>query len=447
MLGVMKPLRLVFLGSLVLTPACANVVQESGPPGGGDGAPAAWHAHLAGPGDQGVTATTIAPDGRVILCGASQGWADLGSGFTAGKGTQDLFVTSFAADGALVFSRRFAAGAVACNGVVTDPDGNILLTGAYSVEPLVLGEALPADPTLSRAFVAKLDPSGKPVWAAQVAPPYSNAVSGALALRPDGTIVLAGIQEEGLFTMEISPSGEVESSAVAGAMSPGWWPGAGVRALAIDTDGNLFVTGNYASYVSLGQLQENGVYDRGFVARLTATGEAVWAFGFGATGNSHFNTGSTLQLDAAGDLVVAGYSSPDVPPGQDTGGKSLFVRKFRRGNGEVAWEQTLGDHADGAFAALDTAGDVVFVTSQSQPTTIAGTQVPAGTFLVHLEGGTGAIQSVRPVPEIAAPQTLAVGPNDEVVLTAPFSSDMSTSFGTLKSAGAEDAFAVGLGVP
>ncbi|MFO0592825.1 MAG: hypothetical protein U0441_35100 [Polyangiaceae bacterium] len=418
---------------------CGNVVYEGTPVKTHE--PAPFTRHFGGTLDQAVTAAAYDADGNVILCGTSTGDADLGGGPKPGGSGTDLFVTKLAPDGATVFAQRYAGGTVSCGGLVVDATGDIYLTGSYMGQNLALGDGLPGNETIPHVFVARLAPTGKARWAVQVDPLMTHAYGGAIALRPDGELVVAGIDDEGLFFLTLLPDGKVDSRVIAGQMMMGWWPRAGVRALAIGPDGDLFVTGNYTFSASLGSMETNGVYSQGFLARVRPDGQPLWAESFGEEHVSHSNTGASVSLDPEGNLIVAGHQL--TKPGQPGSPvqEQPFVQKRDPKTGEVLWQTVLGDATEGGLAAIDSKGDILHVTWRNNETDT----LPSGTFVASLRGSDGALQKTVSVPEVPSAQVFAIGPNDEVLVAGTFVSAVETPDGTVESEGSDDVMVVNLG--
>jgi len=117
--------------------------------------------------------------------------------------------------------------------------------------------------------------------------------------------------------------------------------------IAIDSSNNVIVAGGFESYVDFENNQiasSKGAMDA-FVAKLDATGKAVWLHGYGDTG-TEFAT--DVAVDASGNVFVVGYTNSKIDFG---GGEvpaasndDIFVAKLNPA-GEHVWSQRIGKAA------------------------------------------------------------------------------------------------------
>jgi uncharacterized delta-60 repeat protein len=152
-------------------------------------------------------------------------------------GLAELWVRKYASDGVLLWSRAedFAAGNDIGRGVAVDPTGDILLTGEIYA-PIGLANIL----------VRRLSGDGDLIWEDVYDSKGSdNDIGRAIAISPDGTIVVAG-QE---YTANDFAGVWVRKYTAEGAA---WWthsydgPGAGddiARAAAIAPNGSIYAAG------------------------------------------------------------------------------------------------------------------------------------------------------------------------------------------------------------
>jgi hypothetical protein len=126
-------------------------------------------------------------------------------------------------------------------------------------------------------------------------------------------------------------------------------PGAFAQAaaVAVDLQGDIFVTGAYGGSLDLGKgvMPATGPGDR-FVAKISGTaGATLWAQHSGLSG---FDVrGSAIGVDSSGSVLVAG---------QEAG---MFLERLDT-NGIKIWSVTEGDSAASASAlAIDSTGNVI----------------------------------------------------------------------------------------
>ena len=116
-------------------------------------------------------------------------------------------------------------------------------------------------------------------------------------------------------------------------------------------------------------LTSNGGLDI-WVAKLDVKGDGIWAVHYGGTGDER---DPRIALDSAGDVYVTGTFTGQVAFGavnlMSVGDSDIFVAKLRGNNGSVAWAVSFGSAmADGAGdIAVDSAGHVLVAATVGGP--------------------------------------------------------------------------------
>lgn len=249
-------------------------------------------ASLSGASGLGVDAVTVAPDGDVLLAGS----AALG-----GSGQRAILLARFSPNGALDSS--FGSG-----GIVTfaPPGALVAEPEALAVQPdgavLVAGRSAAAG-TGGNFLLARflpggvLDPSFAQGGYATAFQSASASEAGAMALEPDGRIVVAGdvsAPREGAFALaRYLPDGQLDPSFGAGGLLTrytvhGDFGSARVRSLALLPGGDFLIAGisgagpHLCPQVTLARLQPEGAPDRAFGSKGVARPE--WIGDRGACG-------------------------------------------------------------------------------------------------------------------------------------------------------------------
>ena len=146
-------------------------------------------------------------------------------------------------------------------------------------------------------------------------------------------------------------------------------------AYSLDLDGsnNVYVTGNYSSTADFdpgsgtANLTAVGEYDI-FVSKFDNAGSFVWAKSFGGSGSDY---GQSIDVDAIGNTVIAGYYS-------GTG-------DFDPGSGSASLTSSGGD--DMVFIKLNNSGDMTFAKSLGGTSTDRASAVAVdGLGSIHLAG-------------------------------------------------------------
>lgn len=138
--------------------------------------------------------------------------------------------------------------------------------------------------------------------------------------------------------------------------------------VAVDMDGDLFLTGETSSPSVDGQVSAGG--EDVVLAKYSNDGSKLWTRLIGGTGNEQ---GRSIAVDGTGNAYVTGL----------TEFLDMFLAKFD-GNGTMVWIQSLGGPAwdMGYDVAVDNAGDV-FVVGATDSATFDG-QTSAGDTDVFL---------------------------------------------------------------
>jgi len=143
--------------------------------------------------------------------------------------------------------------------------------------------------------------------------------------------------------------------------------------IAVDSQGNQYITGNFGDYTTTKTavfggttLTSNGKTDM-FVAKLSPAGTYLWAKGFGGT---DLDGGAAVAVDSEGNVIVTGcfrgaadFGATTLTSGNNDGYTDVFVTKINPADGSVIWAIKGG----GAFNDYSTAittdfGNNIYVT-------------------------------------------------------------------------------------
>ncbi len=125
-----------------------------------------------------------------------------------------------------------------------------------------------------------------------------------------------------------------------------------VNEIALDQQGNLYVTGDFADTLQVGAhtIASAGRYD-GFLLKFNAAGDALWATSWGT---SLRETGSSVTVGPAGEVYVAGVSDDDTTTPVGT----TLVRRFDPANGDVLWSRSVDSGSYSPRVGADSLGNV-----------------------------------------------------------------------------------------
>lgn len=237
-----------------------------------------WSRRAGGIGDQRILSLATDAMGNVIATGRMLNTADFGNGVLTSAGGYDIFVAKFDGDGNTLWSKRFG-GAMndSGNAIATDPAGNIYVTGFLS-GTVSFDAMMVTAVDVQDAFVLALDPAGAVVW-----------------VKTQGGM------------------GDQHGNAIA-----------------VDVDGNVVVTGGFATEIDVGVSQYMAVdMLDGYVLKMDGGGTPIGATTFGGIGNDE---GTAIATDGATNIVFAGYFDETVDFGggviTDGGSSDTFLAKL-----------------------------------------------------------------------------------------------------------------------
>lgn len=320
--------------------------------------------------DQEARSIAVDTIGNVFLTGYVNGSIDFGSGPLDG-GVGDAWVAKLEPGGSHLWSKRFVgASAQAGQGIATDGAGNVFVTGYFNGDG-DFGSGVLVSAGNADAFIAKLGVDGAPLWSKSFGGAGDDASQG-LAVDSAGNVVVTGH-----FNGSVDFGGGALTSAGNSDIfvvklgadgthlwskrfgDPSYQSGQGV---AVDSAGNVLITGFFNGAIDFGggPLASAGNKDV-FVAKLDPGGAHVWSKRFG---DADVQYGQSLAVDDAGNVIITGTFSGTI----DFGGSSfvgagtgdIFLAKLDS-NGAHMWSKRFGDAdaQDGASVAVDIAGNVL----------------------------------------------------------------------------------------
>jgi hypothetical protein len=329
--------------------------------------------------------------GNVYSTGYFEGTVDFDPGAgvfnLTSAGGREIFILKLNAAGNFIWAKQMG-GASDDTGyqIALDPSGNIYTSGYFAgtadFDPGAAVFNLVSAPTFIDIFISKLDNNGNFVWAKRNG---NNGAEEAYALQVDasGNAYVAGHFSG---TVDFDPNAGVSNLTSAGnrdifvskldtngnfiwAKRMGGPENDEARKIALDGTGNIYITGYFRSTADFDPgaatfpLTSAGAEDI-YIAKLNSNGDFLWA---GQIGDTAFDTGQSLVVDASGNVYVTGYfrGTPDFDPGAGTfdlasaGDTDIFILKLNA-NGEFTWCKKMGSplRDDGNAITLDNSGNV-----------------------------------------------------------------------------------------
>lgn len=256
-------------------------------------------------------------------------------------------------------------------GAAVDSSGNTYVTGCisgYSDFDPGPGTTMITNHGNRTAYVAKYSPSGSLLWAEPIGGTNTDSRGDSIAVDGSGNVYLSGFFSG---TVNFNPAGSYTLTYGSGSIYSGYagfveklnssggfvWVqpitptgssgSAEASALAVDSAGNVFVSGNSSG----GNVGTGGpaVAAGVFVARMTSSGGTTWAESYG---NAAGATVSTIALDGSDNVYSTGYfyyTGNFNPSGTTTltngGGQDIYVTKLT-GAGALSWAGRIGGAGD-----------------------------------------------------------------------------------------------------
>jgi len=232
-----------------------------------------------------------------------------------------------------------------------------------------------------------------------------------------------------------------------------------MRSVAVDSQGNVYSTGDFQGVVSFGGEPLVAVEDKADIvlAKHDMYGNPVWAKHFGDSSNQY---AAKLIVDSKDNLIllgrVYGYTDLGGGPLKARGSGDILLGKFD-GDGNHLWSRIYGDKdPDRAERIVVDSEDNIIITGTfttlvdfgSGPFTTAGMR---DAFVLKLDGATGAHLFSRQIGGPGDDYGFGVGvdANDNVIVAGRFEQSLELA-GDLSSAGGTDIYLAKLspaGVP
>jgi hypothetical protein len=263
------------------------------------------------------------------------------------------------------------------NGIATDSEGNVYVTGSFQGNAQIGPYALSTFGQTFGLFLAKYDRSGNLLWVVHQGVPegdhwlkghrVATDAAGFVYLLGEfrGDLDIAGTRlrnyGNSMFLAKYDRDGRALWALQAQRVP--WRPNESYRGdLAVDASGHVYLTGSFDYTLTLGDLQfwGHGWNDAdGFIAKIAPTGRVLWVREISGANNQ---AGTSVACDADGQVCVAGEAGGSTTfqgqPIFDTGLEGVFVLKLT-GAGDLLWSQ----HASGSGGlargcATDLAGNI-----------------------------------------------------------------------------------------
>ena len=328
-----------------------------------------WNTFLGAAGGSGFAegdAIALDSSGNSYVAGTSNGsW---GTPIRAFSGSYDAFVAKFNGNGALLWN-TFLGGTGSERGyaLALGPGGNVCVAGSSSA---TWGSPVRPYSGSGDSFVAMLDANGALQWNEFLGGSGSDSAY-ALAIDTGWNVYVAGSSSatwgspfklhagssDG-FAAKLSGGGTLQWNTFIG--------GSGLDvgyALALDTNGNLYLAGSSNANWGIPVRAFSGSND-GFAAKLNSGGILQWHTFLGGSSDDF---GRGIAVDTTGNTYIAGYGNAawGSPDRNYSGGSDAFAARLDK-NGALQWNTFLGGAEDDrAYAIARDASANIFISGLS----------------------------------------------------------------------------------
>lgn len=266
--------------------------------------------------------------GAFNVASANFGGAPLTHSSSNGN-NKEIFIVKYDSQGTLLWAKDVDyEGIVWMYDIATDSQGNAIITGSYSSNPLTFGSTLLPAYSNTNPFMAKFDASGNVVWAKgaqQTAGNASTVWNFGIATDASDNIYIVGdyvtsssLNFDGLslpvcsgrnmYIVKYDDLGNALWAKASVGTSYSGYQSAGYNITA-DLNGNIIVTGYFGSTtigfgnITLTNSNSNTSSDI-FVVKYDSSGNALWAKNAGGMGD---DAGHKIASDNYGNSYVTGY--------------------------------------------------------------------------------------------------------------------------------------------
>ncbi len=351
-----------------------------------------WVRHEGGTNWEGGWHVEVDGEGCIYVLGGFDRFTNFGTNVLTGFEGGSQFLARLDANGNLLWIRTpGGSGLLAPSEFHLDAAGNGYLLGTFSGEVIFGGHRLSSSG--QALFIAQYDRMGRALWATKAETLEPGDWSFSSAVDRQGNIYVAGgfssriwfgrrmLAATGgnpdVFFAKFNRQGQVVWAGQSVTVEADW-----AQALAVDAGGDVFLTGTIQCPVAVTPDGEALDYvERTFLTRHDPRGNTVWTVH--SDGNPGNSQGSSLAMDAAGNVFLAGAFRGCFELGgkvlvRESDGRGAYLAKVRP-TGHVLWLRGAGQ------TEFDSLSEIVVVRN--------GTLYVAGQFRGHATLGRTELRS------------------------------------------------------
>lgn len=383
---------------------------------------------------EGVSGVAVDSAGNSFITGGFSGTVRLGAHQLTSRGDSDVFVAKLDSGGRVLWAVA-AGGSTPDSGssIAVDGAGNSYVAGEYRGTAGFGGTTLSPEGVFD-VFVAKLDGSGKFLWAVSLGGPDPDsvtgiAVDGAGSTRVTGLFgvgmeeasritigatTLLGKGDQDIYVARLDSSGKFLWAVMGGGTTVDT-----VKGIGLDGSGNSYIAGSISDGTAAfgaTDLTTTGSPDL-FVAKLDSAGGFLWAVRPSEGSSPVSASAAGITVDGAGNSHVVGSFNGEVTFGTSAltakGALDLFVARVSTAGqflwagsaspapgdpmpayiapGAIALDSAGNAHITGTFGTLDQKATATFgtttLTVEQDADIFVATLDATGTFVSAVSAG------------------------------------------------------------
>jgi hypothetical protein len=304
----MKYIKLIFVFCLIVNHGQSQTINFS------------WAHNFGGSGSEISRDIAVDPNGNSCIIGRfSSSTLTIGSSTFINQGNVDIFITKLDPNGNVLWSKTVGGtGFEDGYSIVSDNTGNVYCAGIYTSPSITFGNITLTNSGGYDIFFVKYNSSGNLIWANHyggVSDVYVKDLATdnngniymtgfySISSLTFGSITLSNAGSDDLFLTKFDPLGNVLWAKRSGTSNT-----ERSFSLATDLNNNVVITGGfYGSSITFASTTLSGSGGNVFIAKYDPLGNVLWAKGAGGNGT---DLGSGISTDAAGNIyATGGFSS------------------------------------------------------------------------------------------------------------------------------------------
>lgn len=394
-----------------------------------------------------VSDLAVDSEGNIFVTGTFSGTLTIDGQSVTSVGNTDFYIAKMTPEGSLLWLRTGGSSAVEqANAIDVDASGNVFVVGLSGDNTSFMGNAFPSLGAKD-GFLIKLDNDGNHVFTRTFGC-FQDDNANDVAVDGDGNVFVTGYFN---YMLQIGNASNYQEARggddaflvkfsndgdVIWSMNNASSSHDYGKRIACDASGNVYIAGEFKGTVSFGSATLQSPNDRNvYLAKFNSSGTAQWAYQRGATDNDSV---MALDVTSAGNIFMAykQVSGNPLVAKYSTSGASQGTITFP--TGMVSINDVLCDSFDNTYIAGKFSGNVDFGRGQ-----VSSSGSTPDYFIVrYAPDGTSDIQFIGAQSYANSLSSLAIDYANNLVAGGSFENSFAMGGNTVSSNGASDALII-----